>query len=510
MLWENISEENCAVYECTSLITNALTINSNGMSSRGRRLDIAPLNFDDSSNSPVKMSSEEMSLYSGNTPQGSPRPCSISSCLEMGLLSPLRENEIIEERHDFDFNSMDSGFSNNGCKIFTFVQPNALPPKPSPPKNVRTSPKSISCFRSYNSLSSDSMESMDDDCMDLLDMESMDDNAQLPTSFNSIISGNIKSTTTSTSITQTTTPVFRRCLSMTDGNVNRGPCTPDSLKTIPEMESKCNGIIKTFKRPEPPTIGSPIQSKRYKQSGEDKENSNELPITRPVLRKSMSMNDDLIMNALSRSSSEPHLIGDFSRPFCLPLTFEGRHSDLKSISVHTMAELLRGEYKESVASFKVIDCRYPYEFEGGHIRGAQNLYTQDLILTELVNSKTDTPKLVSDEPMRNIIVFHCEFSSERGPKLSRFLRNNDRSRNEHVYPALHYPEIYLLHGGYKDFFEKYPELCDPINYRQMLDPNFSSDYRQFRAKSKSWNGDQKTAGRSTNRLVKTKSRNLIY
>lgn len=96
---------------------------------------------------------------------------------------------------------------------------------------------------------------------------------------------------------------------------------------------------------------------------------------------------------------------------------EGRHRDLKSISTQTMAKLLRGEYKDSVASFKVVDCRYPYEFEGGHIRGAHNLYTQEQILTELVNSKTETPKLVSDEPKRHIIVFHCEFSSERGPKL---------------------------------------------------------------------------------------------
>lgn len=96
---------------------------------------------------------------------------------------------------------------------------------------------------------------------------------------------------------------------------------------------------------------------------------------------------------------------------------EGRHSDLKSISVHTMAKLLRGEYQESVASFKVIDCRYPYEFEGGHIRGAHNLYTQEQIITELVNTKTELPKVVPDGQMRNIIVFHCEFSSERGPKL---------------------------------------------------------------------------------------------
>lgn len=116
------------------------------------------------------------------------------------------------------------------------------------------------------------------------------------------------------------------------------------------------------------------------------------------------------------ASSESDLIGDFSRPFCLPLT-EGKHADLKSISVHTMAKLISGEYNESVASFKVIDCRYPYEFEGGHIRGAQNLYTQEQILTELVNSKTDAAKVGADEPKRNIIVFHCEFSSERGPKL---------------------------------------------------------------------------------------------
>lgn len=266
---------------------------------RGRRLNMAPLIFDDSLNSPVKMSSEEMSLYSGNTPQGSPRPCSISSCLEMGMLSPLRENEIIEERHDIDFNSMDSGYSNNSRKIFTFVQPNALPPKASPPKSTRTPPKSISCFRSFNSLSSDSMESMDDDCMDLLDMESMDDNAQLPTSFNSIISGNIKSTATTT-ISQNATPVFRRCLSMTDGNINRGMRTSDSLKSIPETDSPFNSIIKTFKRPEPPTVGSPIQSKRYKQSSEDKENVNEIPIVRPILRKSISMNEDIIKNALSR------------------------------------------------------------------------------------------------------------------------------------------------------------------------------------------------------------------
>lgn len=96
---------------------------------------------------------------------------------------------------------------------------------------------------------------------------------------------------------------------------------------------------------------------------------------------------------------------------------EGQHTDLRSISAHTMANLLRGVYKNSVASFRVIDCRYPYEFEGGHIRNAENLYTHEQIINELVNAKTEAPKVVPEGPMRNIIVFHCEFSSERGPKL---------------------------------------------------------------------------------------------
>jgi hypothetical protein len=37
----------------------------------------------------------------------------------------------------------------------------------------------------------------------------------------------------------------------------------------------------------------------------------------------------------------------------------------------------------------------------------------------------------------------------------RFLRNQDRQLNEHAYPKLFYPELYLLEGGYKSFYEIY-------------------------------------------------------
>ena len=58
-----------------------------------------------------------------------------------------------------------------------------------------------------------------------------------------------------------------------------------------------------------------------------------------------------------------------------------------------------------------------------------------------------------DPNKRVVLIFHCEFSSERGPKLSRFLRSKDRLANKECYPNLFYPELYLLEGGYKNFFE---------------------------------------------------------
>lgn len=458
------------------MISNALVIHSGGrpassrltesrVRSAQRRLNIAPmpLTFDDNSNSsPSKdeNSHEEISLYSGNSPQGSPRPC-LSPCLELGLLSPSRETESIEERHDIDYNSVDSGFSHSSRKLFAFGPGENVqsPPKtPSPTAaQKRISPKSISCFRTFNSISSDSMESMDDECIGLVDMDSLEENTSLPTSFNTIISGNIKTTSNRT-------PLFRRCLSLTDNNINRSKNISETkthqvLKTIRDVSTPFAPKIsiepsRTFKRPEPPGTCSPVQIKRYKQgsitpvsSSGDKENktSNDLPIARPILRKSISMND-AIMNALARckyhqkkkiiqlsnlnkniyiisffsfftiASSDPDLIGDFSKPFSLPL-IDGRHKDLRSITVHTMAALLRGEFQDSIASFRVIDCRYPYEFEGGHIRGAENLFTHEQIINELVNTKTEDPKVIPEGPMRNIVVFHCEFSSERGPKL---------------------------------------------------------------------------------------------
>ena len=61
----------------------------------------------------------------------------------------------------------------------------------------------------------------------------------------------------------------------------------------------------------------------------------------------------------------------------------------------------------------------------------------------------------------------------------------DREINKATYPALHYPECYLLHDGYKAFYEAYPNLCTG-SYLPMKHPQFASEERKFHKKSKSW------------------------
>lgn len=46
----------------------------------------------------------------------------------------------------------------------------------------------------------------------------------------------------------------------------------------------------------------------------------------------------LIASALSRSSDDQNLIGDYSRPFRLPVISGGKHQDLKAISHETVSE----------------------------------------------------------------------------------------------------------------------------------------------------------------------------
>lgn len=236
-----------------------------------------------------------------------------------------------------------------------------------------------------------------------------------------------------------------------------------------------------FKRPvSPGDIISPPSQKRSKGSLLQRVTSYTEPscsLKVSNLTRSRSDTDASIKNALQKSTDNPGLIGDFTKPYALPLV-KGKHHDLKMILPSTLADVLQGKYDSVVGDYTIIDCRYPFEFDGGHIKNAINVYSSEHLMSEFLEKSTSTPD------SRRILVFHCEFSSERGPKLSRLLRERDRQMNNEEYPALKYPEIYVLEGGYKAFYEEFQDLCTPQGYVPMRHKDYEADLRLYRGMAK--------------------------
>ncbi|PRP79310.1 M-phase inducer phosphatase 1 isoform 1 [Planoprotostelium fungivorum] len=111
-------------------------------------------------------------------------------------------------------------------------------------------------------------------------------------------------------------------------------------------------------------------------------------------------------------------------------------------------------------NFLIIDCRFEYEFSAGHIRDAVNVSTYETLENIFLQP-------IIQDSKRTIIIFHCEFSSKRGPNMCKYLRKRDRELHLDCYPELYYPEIYVMEGGYKKFFEEFKQVCEPMCYLPM-------------------------------------------
>ncbi|NWW19323.1 MPIP2 phosphatase, partial [Falcunculus frontatus] len=229
-----------------------------------------------------------------------------------------------------------------------------------------------------------------------------------------------------------------------------------------------------LKRGQPSDRDTPVKAKRQRRvAGTPGQQASVEPVV--WLQPSRSARLEEIENLLDNDDQE--LIGDFSKPHLLP-TVEGKDPGLKYISPGTLAAVLTGHFSSFVESSIVVDCRYPYEYEGGHVKGAVNLPLRRDVEEFLL----EKPIVPLDATKRVIIIFHCEFSSERGPKMCKFLRERDRSCHE--YPQLHYPELYVLKGGYREFFFQFPSHCEPRDYRPMEHAAFKEELRKFRGQSR--------------------------
>lgn len=235
-------------------------------------------------------------------------------------------------------------------------------------------------------------------------------------------------------------------------------------------------ILKRLERPHDRDV--PVQSKRRKSVTPLEEQQLEEPKARVFRSKSLCHEIESILDSDHRG-----LIGDYSKAFLLQ-TVDGKHQDLKYISPETMVALLTGKFSNIVEKFVIVDCRYPYEYEGGHIKNAVNLPLEPDAETFLLKH----PITPCNLDKRIILIFHCEFSSERGPRMCRFIRERDRAAND--YPSLYYPEMYILKGGYKEFFPQHPNFCEPQDYRPMNHAAFRDELRNFRLKTRSWAGER--------------------
>lgn len=171
------------------------------------------------------------------------------------------------------------------------------------------------------------------------------------------------------------------------------------------------------------------------------------------------------------------LIGDGSQPYALPTLSTIKHDRFKRIDATTLVKLIDGDFSDSIGSFTIVDCRYPYEYNGGHIVNSLNIHNGSELIKLLLDKRPQ-----AGHSNRHIIIFHCEFSSERGPRLMKLLREKDRQMNQ--YPELIHPELYLLDGGYRDFYKRYKEYCEPQAYKPMKSRNHRDELRNYRKRRK--------------------------
>ncbi|KAI9353347.1 Rhodanese-like domain-containing protein [Zopfochytrium polystomum] len=157
-------------------------------------------------------------------------------------------------------------------------------------------------------------------------------------------------------------------------------------------------------------------------------------------------------------------------------TMQTGQDAFKRISCVTLSDLLQGKYAGKVDNFVIIDCRFPYEFEGGHIQGAINVTTTSHLETLFFSEKRGQD---------TAIILHCEFSAQRAPKMALHLRNHDRNVNVEQYPKLDYPHIFIVQGGYKEFFSRFETHCEPKGYISMDDVRYRDELKQYLSQHKS-------------------------
>lgn len=205
-----------------------------------------------------------------------------------------------------------------------------------------------------------------------------------------------------------------------------------------------------------------------------RKHTNGNPLTRPrkQCRRSLSMfeNPEEVIQQKEPPSVSPEspLSWFMDEPYQLQLPHfipENQADSLPRIDKSVMVDILSGKYNDRFQKIMIIDCRFEYEYEGGHIEGAVNYNDKEALANDLFSSPQPNTALI----------FHCEYSAHRAPIMASFIRHKDRAYNVDRYPKLTFPELYILDGGYSAFFAEHRTLCFPQNYVEMTSKGHEYD-----------------------------------
>lgn len=88
--------------------------------------------------------------------------------------------------------------------------------------------------------------------------------------------------------------------------------------------------------------------------------------------------------------------------------FMANEESVPRITKETMIDVLDGKHQEPYDQTFIVDCRFEYEYEGGHIDGAINVNGKDELASKLFDPVSTS---------RTLLIFHCEYSAHRAPLM---------------------------------------------------------------------------------------------